>query len=87
MLNIDPDKFYCVKDAASIFGIHINTIYKWIQQGKLPVVDINGRLYIPGEVIINLIRAAVRICQAGKKIEKTENLLPEDMKPEADEDL
>ncbi|MDO7864771.1 helix-turn-helix domain-containing protein [Brochothrix thermosphacta] len=36
-----------VKEVSHILGKHPNTIYTWIQQGLIPVIDINGRKYIP----------------------------------------
>ena len=80
MLNIDSNKFYSIKDAAQIFDVHPMTVYKWVSHGKLPIIEIRGRIYISGETIIKLIRAAVRIRQAAKKsIETAKELLPEDI--------
>jgi len=82
MFNIDPQHFYRVKEAAQIFDVHVMTVYKWIEAGKLPIIDIRGRIYISGETIIKLIRAAVRIRQSTKGInQQSLDLLPLDLDP------
>jgi excisionase family DNA binding protein len=58
--RLDPDKtFYSVRDAARVFGISPETLYRAIAADKFPAVKIMGRTIVPAKAIEMIIDTAV----------------------------
>ena len=50
------DRYITVADAANLLGVHSNTIYNWIAEGKLPhiQVGVNKKILIRHSAITNM---------------------------------
>lgn len=49
-------KFYKVNEVAAMFGVHPNSVWRWIKQGKIKVSLIGGKKLIPAIEIERLER-------------------------------
>lgn len=52
--NIDPDKYYCVKEAAYLLGVHRSTIWRWVKNRRLEcgIRKVNNRKEFLGEELL-----------------------------------
>lgn len=58
--RLDGRELLSVKEAASVFGVHINSVYGWIQNGKLAVLKRPGGRSFVG-IPVSAIREALGI--------------------------
>lgn len=49
--RVTPADIYTVKEATAIFRITTSTLYRWIEDGSLTRIRVNGRAYITGDSI------------------------------------
>ncbi|NCB40857.1 MAG: DNA-binding protein [Erysipelotrichia bacterium] len=39
------EKFHSIKDIASLLGLHVSTVWRYVQDGRLPAFKIGGFTY------------------------------------------
>lgn len=54
------DRYYKVSEVAEILHMNRITIYKWIKQGKIKAIEINGQLRIDGNELRRLTKGDAR---------------------------
>lgn len=54
-----PPRFYNVSQAAGLLGVSPMTIYREIQLGRFPAVQIRGRYLVPAKAIDDMEAAAM----------------------------
>lgn len=42
-----------VAEAAAIWRVHINTVYRWLAQGRIPYVPVGADKRIPESTVLN----------------------------------
>lgn len=54
--NIDPKKYYSVKEAAYLLGVHRCTIWRWVKARRLEcdIRKVNNRKEFLGEELLNV---------------------------------
>lgn len=58
--------FYNIKEVAEIFGRNPNTIRVWIRDGRLPVILVQGRYLVSGQVLQSMVNAGARAARPGQ---------------------
>lgn len=53
--RITPSDIYTIKEVTAIFRVTISTIYRWIEDGSLTRIRVNGRAYITGDSVRTLL--------------------------------
>lgn len=59
--KIVPSDIYTINEVVEIFRVTISTIYRWINDGSLTRLRVNGRVYVTGDsvrALLNLPEAA-----------------------------
>lgn len=51
MAEEEKRRFYGMKYAAQLFGVHPGTTKRWVKTGKVPGKKIGGRYYVAKEAI------------------------------------
>ena len=47
----DPDRLFTTDEVAEYFCVHVRTIYRWIEEGRLDAVKVGHRYLISANVI------------------------------------
>ncbi len=52
---------YSLKDAAILLGVHVNTIRRWIKEGKIKAVKMGKNWKIPSEEMNRVSKEGVKL--------------------------
>lgn len=44
-------RFMRVEEAARFFGVHPQTVYRWVLRGRLPAIKLGGRWFLRSDVL------------------------------------